>query len=75
MLNMLTKREYMVINQIITNEIIFLQSMGKSGMGEIRTLQNIRNKIYRNSHQYEADKREYLESLKRLERELEELVK
>lgn len=72
-MNMLTKREYMVINRLITEEIIFLQLMGeKSG---IRTLQNIRNKIYRNSHQYEADKREYLESLKQLERELEELVK
>lgn len=73
MLNMLTKREYMVINRLITEEIIFLQSLGE--MGKIRTLQNIRNKIYRNSHQYEADKREYLESLKQLERELEELVK
>jgi len=75
MLNMLTKREYQVINQIITNEIIFLQSMGDMGKTGIRTLQNIRNKIYRNSHQYEADKREYLESLKLIERELEELVK
>lgn len=75
MLNMLTKREYKVINQVITNEIIFLQSMGEMGKSGIRTLQNIRNKIYRNSHQYEADKREYLESLKLIERELEELVK
>ena len=74
-MNMLTKREYKVINQIITNEIIFLQSMGEMGKTGIRTLQNIRNKIYRNSQQYEADKREYLESLKQLERELEELVK
>jgi hypothetical protein len=74
-MNMLTKREYMVINRLITEEIIFLQSMGEMGKSGIRTLQNIRNKIYRNSHQYEADKRKYLESLKQLERELEELVK
>ena len=74
MLNKLTKREYMVINRLITEEITFLQSMGDMGKSGIRTLQNIRNKIYRNSQQYEADKREYLESLKHIERELE-LVK
>lgn len=74
MLNMLTKREFAVINRLITEEITFLQSMGDMGKTGIRTLQNIRNKIYRNSQQYEADKREYLESLKHIERELE-LVK